>query len=639
MAFRKGSSRILILSIGTLSLLILGILGYTSYRISDVKGPLINLLRDHIDGELKIESARVVFFPVGINLNDVRLFAPGEDRPSATIRKAKLRFKIIPLIQKKIETDLTVIDPEIFFRTNKRGSSNMERIFAPSIAGKKRDEASKIDQFWWKRIAVNRLTIKNASFKSTQEGSDSVTELKNIGVKADRIRFDSNQKPAEIEISYLLPKISKEPMTLKTRLEFQEKDQAMSLKEGEFLWGPLKFQITGAAFLPGKTHGEVTLDLKFQGQKLSLNDFNKILEDPLPLSGTGSFYGTVRGSPYSPILTLIFDSSALKVKDVSLNQIHSEIIKKGKPIIIKNASMGVYEGTVNVSGEVLNGKENFAKFKIKMQNLSLAAASRKEDVTARLSGNLNLKSRELQNPLAYSGGGHITVGPFPLPKIDLKNKVRVAEILSAGTSLGKMVNVGMLSNSSNVIGTQINQVKATVEIAGGNLTLKPFSMANGHFNAQGNARIIQQKNIQGGGTFNLNHRVTAALIPDRLLRQTLTNGRGSLSFPFSIKGPLRDPDVQVDSGHLKGQMAKATLIMLQKQALTGVNPNEMLGAALKGTPAGDPNHPLGQILGTAVGQPNRTQQQSTNRSKTSQTQGSRKPSTGNSIADQLLFGN
>jgi len=73
---KKSSFRLLILIGGALGMLFLSLLAFASYSLSDVKGPLITLLQEHIDGELKVDSAIVVFFPVGINLKNVRLYAP-----------------------------------------------------------------------------------------------------------------------------------------------------------------------------------------------------------------------------------------------------------------------------------------------------------------------------------------------------------------------------------------------------------------------------------------------------------------------------------------------------------------------------------------------------------------------------------
>jgi hypothetical protein len=335
------------------------------------------------------------------------------------------------------------------------------------------------------------------------------------------------------------------------------------------------------------------------------------------------------------------DSPSLTAKGLSLSRLHAELIKKGKPLSLTNTSFEVYGGKVHTSGELFPGPQTQADLQIKLSSLSLAAMSGKKDLPARLSGDLKVKSKDLENLDSYHGGGVVTVGPVPLPAVDLKSKIKIAEVLSAGTELGNMVNVGMLGNSAHVIGTQIDTIKATVGIGGGNITLQPFSMGNGHFSASGNGTIIRQKNVSGSGIFTLNQRVTRQLILDPLLRRTLTDGRDQLSFPFSFQGPLSDPNVTVDSSALRGKMARAMVLVLQKQALGQLDAQKILDSSLKGTPLGDPKNPLGRILGTTT-HSGKTAPQTTSRTPPSQKSPAqtKKPqsTTGNPLADQLLFG-
>jgi len=610
---------------------------YVYFKIRNIKEPLLATLESRIDGKLQIGSAQAVFFPAGINLEDVQLFAPGEKQAVATVKSAQLRFKLLPLIQRKIETRLTILDPVVHLRTPKRGPSNMERVFAPLISGKGPKKTSALDKLWWKRLAINQLTIENAHFKATQAGSSEETELKNIYIKADDIRFESSRKPAEIQIRYELPQLSKAPLELKTRLRFQEKDQSLQVEEGKFLWGPIKMDMSGSALLPSAKREDVSLDLDLKAKEISLKDLSKVLKKAPALGGKLSLGGKVSGSPFAPVVSLVLDSPAIRIKSLSLNSFHGELIKKKKPIEIKNTSFGVYGGKAKLAGQLDPGPKTSVKLKLQLNSLSLADLSGTKGNPARLSGNLNLKSKSLENPKAYSGGGVVTVGPVVLPVVDLKNKIRLAEILSAGTGLGQMVNVGLLSNSSNIIGTRIEKVKATVRVSGGNIFMNPFSLGNGHFQAQGKGKILQQKSVSAQGTFTLSRGVTRRLILDPLLRHVLTDGRQQLSFPFSLAGPIADPKVAVDSSALKGKMAKAMVVVLQRQALGRVDPQGMINSALKGTPLSDPKNPLGQILGTSP-PPQQTRRTARPQQKTTNPPPQNQPSTGNSLADKLIFG-
>jgi hypothetical protein len=209
----------------------------------------------------------------------------------------------------------------------------------------------------------------------------------------------------------------------------------------------------------------------------------------------------------------------------------------------------------------------------------------------------------------------------------LQNKVKVAQILAAGTAVGQMVNVGMLSSSTNIIGSQVDRVNASVRINGNNVTLAPFNLGNGHFTASGNATIANQQSINGGGTFHLSPGVTARLITDSRLRQSMTGGKGGLSVPFGISGPLADPNISVDSGYIQGLVAKATAAGLTNMLMGGLKPEGMINEALKNTPLGDPKNPLGQILGGSSGS-------SSNNSKPTSPTARKKSTTNTSTTNQ-----
>jgi hypothetical protein len=541
---------ILFAAAGVLLLSFTGLFGLVYFKIRDVKEPLINTLQQYIDGELKIEAADVAFFPPGINLKGVKLFAPNDPEPAAIIPEARLRFNLMPLIQRKIETRLTLKEPVIHVKKIRRGKSNMERIFSPLMAGdgegQKKSQVMNLEELWWRRLAIEELNIEMAHFLSSEAGSGVVTELKNIDIQADRIRFESSTRPAEIKIRYELPQFSKAPMELKTKMRFMEAEQAMKLEDGQIRWGPLEVALQGKALLPSEKNKEVQLDLHLEAKNQELQDLNKVLKEKVPVTGKVNLKGTITGTPFAPQFALSADSPDLTVKGKSLNAFHAEF-----------------------------------------------------------------KNKE----------GSIRFGPVPLPSVNMKDKIRIAEVLAAGTQLGDMVNVGMLSNSANVIGTQVDQIRANVSIAGGNISLHPFSLGNGHFSASGNGQIIQQKNISAGGTFTLNQGVTRQLIPDPALRRMVTDGRDQISFPFSLSGPLSDPNVAIDNSGFKGKMAGATALILQRQLMGGgINPQNILNAAL-----GNP---------TTQNQTTTRQTKTTNTTTTKKRQGT----TGNSLADQLLFG-
>jgi hypothetical protein len=425
--------------------------------------------------------------------------------------------------------------------------------------------------------------------------------------------------------------------------------------DGEFRWGDAKMEFGGETLLPSSKRSEVMLDLHFKSNQIDLKKLGKNLKETIPASGILTMSGTVKGSAFEPLLQLVLDSPALEVSDKKLTNFHGEPSKKDKPVHLKNTHFEIFGGKVNLSGQAIPGPTTSATLNIGMKSLSVAEISGKKDQPARLNGNLSISTPNLSDLNSASGGGKISVGPIPIPNVDLKNKVKVAEILAAGTAVGPMINVGMLSNSSNVIGTQVDRIDATVGIQGKNITLTPYSMQNGHFDSNGNASIHQQETINGQGVFHLNSKVTTQLITDPALRAAMTEGKGSLTVPYTISGPVEDPNIQVDRDYLKKLVAKAAAASIKNILTEGIKPEKMVESALKNTPLGDPKNPLSQILKgpsstSTEPQPQPTTNKVTSTQKTTPTStttqkqtttnqtGTTSKSSKTKIIDQLLFG-
>lgn len=652
--FRK---RIFLIGAGLLAFFALGgvtVLVFLSYKIRNIKEPLLAELQSHIDGQIRIGEAKVVMFPTGIDLKDVTLFAPGETEASASVKKAEIRFSLIPLLRKKFQTRLVVVEPKVFYRKSKDGGSNMEKIFRPLMGpdagvaakgGPKAETITPLDRLWWRRLAVDKLAIRDAVFVASTEGRTESSEWSHVNVEADQIRFESAERPAKVKVSFQLPRVSAEPLEATTKMLFDEAKQTMALQDGTFSWGAVRAGFKGEATLPGDKQKDALLAVAFQSEPIDLKKFGKSLKEPLPLSGTLTMTGTVAGSLFAPVTTVQLQSPALGAAGKTLANFKADLVKKEAPIEVTNASFGIYGGSVQIKGQLLPGETWGGQFRVALRSLSLAAASGNAGNPARLNGDLQIASKNLANPGALSGGGDVTVGPVPLPVIDMKSKIQVAEILTSGTSAGKMVNVGMLSSSQNVIGSSIPQIRAKVKIAGNNITLAPFSMGNEHFNASGSGTIFQQKSIQASGTFTLNGATTAQLFPDRNFRSVVTEGKGVVSFPFSASGPLDNPNISIDSSRLKAAAAKATALGLANMLAGGVDPNQMINSALKKTPLGDANNPLGQILGTSQPRPSQATASAASK-KTGSTSQKTQPApkrnnrstSGNKMVDQLLFG-
>ena len=620
-----------------------GALVFLSYKIQDIKEPLINVLKSQIDGDLQISEAKVVTFPLGIDLRNVKLFAPGETVPSAEVGNAQLRFSLFPLVQKKIEASLKIQSPEIDLHSGKDGVSNMEKIFAPLISGNTKKTTS-LDELWWKQLAINKLKIEDARFSSLQAGEKKPLNIKNINVEADNIRFEPGQDPAHIQLSFELPDISPKPMLLDTRMSIDTAKEVLRLSDGKFSWGETSINLEGEAKLPGEKQKDVMLDFKFGSDKIDLQKLASALHKPLPAAGIVKLNGQISKSAFQPAIDLKLSSPALTASGKKLSNFQAELHREGEPIEIKKASFGIYGGNIFATGKIIPAALTAAQLNTDIKGLSLAEISGKKDNPARLNAKLQIQSKNISDMNALTGGGDVSVGPILIPPVDLKNKVKLAEILTAGTAVSKMINVGMLSSSQNVIGSRIEQVNAKVKLGGGNVTLAPLTMANDHFNASANGTVIQQKSIHASGNFNLNAATSAQLLPDPKFRAYMTQNKGFISVPFTVSGPLEDPNVTVDNSYLKSMATKATVMGITNILAGGVKPQEMLNSALKNTPLSDPKNPLGQILGTSPKQSSPDAGSSTKTNTTSSPQQKpstttrQRPSSGNKTLDQFLFG-
>ncbi|MBL7685434.1 MAG: hypothetical protein JNK65_05305 [Deltaproteobacteria bacterium] len=568
-------------------------------QLRDVKKPLIDFLKSQIQGDLQIEEASVVLFPAGINLKQVKLYAPNEKEPAAIIKSARLRFDLLPLIQKKIETRVTLLDPDIRLVQDREGVSNMEKIFSLLLKDSTKPTSSPaLDQLWWKRLAVNRLLIDRAQFSAMDARGEKKIELKNLSIKADEIRFENATKPASIQIEYEMPNMSKVPMRLDLSLTFLEAEQLLRLNPSDFYWGKINLKLNGDVRLPQKNKSDVQLSLQFSSESTDLKVLSQNLLHPLPLVGDLKLKGAIEGTAFEPTVQWTLDSSQLNIAGHSIQSLHSEMKKKDKVIEIENTRFKIFGGDIDLSGNVLPAESISTHTSLKIKALSIAAASGKKDDGVRLSGTLQIQCGNIEHVQSCTGEGPIQVGPFALPNLNLQDKVKVAEILASGTAVGQMVNVGMLSSSSNVIGTQIDTVKANISFAGTQVKMAPFSLGNGHFSAAGSG-TVSPSSLNASGNATLNSQVTSSLFPDAAFRAAVTGGKNALTLPFRLTGSPDKPDFEVDSAYLRNLIARAAAVGIKNLLLGGVKPQEMLGTALKGTPLADPKNPLGQILGTS----------------------------------------
>ncbi|MCB1214797.1 MAG: AsmA family protein, partial [Deltaproteobacteria bacterium] len=383
------------------------------FKLRDVKASLQEVLQSYINGKILIADAEVSFFPSGISLKGVELYAPEAKEAAAIIPEANLSFDLLPLLQKKLETSLEIQNPTVRLHQSRRGPSNMEQIFAPVLEDKKTSSGN-LDELWWKRLAIDELTIRDGYFVSTQEGKKKKTELKKLNIQADHIRFDSPDQPADINISYQMAELSSEPLVIKSKMLFKEKEAVMALEEGAFLWGPIHLALGGQAHFPEEKQKEVSLDFDFSGKDLDLAKIQKFFKQEPSVQGKVDVQGKVGGSAYSPVISAQIRSAHLQAKDISIQDFLASLKKTKEPIELTQLSLKVFEGQVEGRGQFDLEEKVAANLKLKLSSLSVAAMSdkKREEMPALLNGDLHLKSSDVANPEKLTGSGPITVGPI-----------------------------------------------------------------------------------------------------------------------------------------------------------------------------------------------------------------------------------
>ena len=347
----------------------------------------------------------------------------------------------------------------------------------------------------------------------------------------------------------------------------------------------------GQILLPKDSRKNVELDLNFSLSNLDFKDFAKILTNPLPVLGDISWQGKISGTAFAPVLNLQLDSRKLIVNNQEISRFHAEIQRKDKVIEISKAQMDVLGGGVDGTGTLLPEKTVSGSFKLNLKSLSVAAISGKPH-PARLSGTLDVKASNVGEIHSLSGEGDVSVGPIPLPVINLRDKLKIAEIISDAALQDKAMNLAFLSTSANVIGTQVDSLNAHVIFSGEDLTLNPYRLANSFFSASGEATLKNQKNLRASGIATLSTAVTTLLIPDHNFRSALTGGKGALSVPFHVTGTVDNPEFAVDAAYFKNLIAKAAAATLKSLILGDQKPGDFLNSALQGNPLG--NLPLPQ---------------------------------------------
>ncbi len=553
---------------------------YISYQLKQVKEPVLSFLKSQINGDVRMKEATVSLFPAGLRLKDVQLFAPGDTEPSATIEEVHLRFDLLQFFQKNMDTQLYVQKPSIRMIASADKKSNFEKIFGPMLAEPVQKNPDLMDKLWWKRLTVTKLAIRNADFNSGKTGKPSSAEIQKLDVTVNDLHLISAGKSPLVKMSFNLPSMGRELIKFSFHFNLDRAERVLHVEQGNVNWKTVKMELAGDLLLPNTKRDEVTLDLKFSMPSPEVKSFVKSFLQSFSYTGDLSLSGTITGSPFSPAVQLALDSKRLNLAGKEFSNLHAEVTKKGNTIEIKKSTFGIYGGGADLSGSIVPAKTTSGNFNVYFHHLHLSSVTGKRNA-ASISGHLDLRSNNIEGS-SYGGGGTVTVGPIPLPNINLKEKIGGAKLLSEGILSSHAINFGVLSNSANIIGTQIDQVTSQVSIQGGEVTLHSFHFSNSKISGSGSGVIHNQQTINASGVAVLSSGVVASIFPDPKFRSSVTNGRGTISIPFHVSGPLDNPSFTFDESFLKNVIAKAVESGI-KNLLFG-NPAKLLNPILKNTP-------------------------------------------------------
>ncbi len=567
----------LVVIIGCLSLLF-----YISHRLNQIREPVLSFLKSKIQGDIQIGEIKASLLPAGLRLKNVKLFALGDREPSATIEEIHLRFELFQFFQKQIDARIYIRKPSLRITSPSKGKNNFEEIFAPLISDNREKKISSKESLWWKRLRVTRIRIRDANF-SMEDKKTSSKEIENLEISADQIDFDSAENSSPIKISFHLPRLSRELIELSFNLMKDPIEKNLRIENGNIFWGSAKMKLSGLVLLPDLQRKSIELALEFALLNSDLKKFLNDLKITIPFTGDLSLRGKIFGSVFDPMIQFIFDSKKLYLSGKEINHFHAEVRKKEKTIEIEKANFGIYGGEVQAKGSLVPEKNISGNFNVSFHDLHLSAISGKPH-PGRLSGNLKLNSNDILIPNSFSGAGNISVGPIPLPKLNLKDKIGGAQLLTGGFLFPQLVNLNPLSNSANLIGSQIDSLNSQVSIHGEKLSLNPFRFSNSKVSGSGSGEIHSQKTIDASGIATLSSAVTTLLFPDRNFRTSITGGRGTLSIPFRLSGSLENPQFTIEENYLKNLVAKIAGASVQSMIFGDKNHNGLLNPLLKGTP-------------------------------------------------------
>jgi translocation and assembly module TamB len=114
-------------------------------------GGLDNILRNQIIAGLKDNGIRAVIGNTKLDITgskvtieNLQLFAEGEDKPFVTVERIEGEFSVISYLAQRINlSKLTIVKPEIWIEINERGQTIVDKLKSAPDSGKQKDERLK----------------------------------------------------------------------------------------------------------------------------------------------------------------------------------------------------------------------------------------------------------------------------------------------------------------------------------------------------------------------------------------------------------------------------------------------------------------------------------------------------------------
>ncbi|MFZ2168240.1 MAG: AsmA family protein, partial [Methylococcaceae bacterium] len=319
-----------------------------------------------LEGELKLS----IFPWLGIATGKMVLgnAAGFQDQPFATLEESNIKFKLLPLLTKKIEVSRIVLKGlALNLAKNPQGVSNWDDLTAsgaakttapPSIVNNsKQDETDALAFF-----AIGGIALENARINWDDQQSGKHLVVKDINLNTDKFTFN---EPFDADLSLVLVNAETkltESIKLKTALTVNEKIDTFVLNHSELQTTTEGENIPGKSLTTVLTAADMALDIsnqtvKASGLKLQSGDITLLAEiTGNDINDKPSFQGPVSIASFSPVKVMkqlsiatpvTQDANALSKLAINFNLLTTE-----NSVELQNLAMILDDTKINGSASI-----------------------------------------------------------------------------------------------------------------------------------------------------------------------------------------------------------------------------------------------------------------------------------------------